>query len=363
MTKIAYSCAGEGFGHAARMVALHEDLGSHFDVQLYVPPSVDAFVRGKLGRASIRPIPCFLLSKKGNRIKYGQTAFAALRTLRELPLSIFKLSRQLRRDRVEAVLSDFEPVLPLAARLAGIPIIQMNHPGIVCRYVSLDPRSWVAAIAARLLQGPWDRRILVSFFGGDVGPVLRSSLQRRRLRNDGFLAVNLKDDARRKVLPSLDCTQGLAYRLHPAPGLNFDESLATCAGVVTSAGHQTLSEALCLGKPVLALPQRGQYEQILNARMLELSGRGTWCYAEEVAEVLPRFLSRLDEYAAPRLAPSGFILKDSRDHLVRTLHRALHKAALEYASRAKGLRRATVGAPTLAEILGEAGRKAGERIA
>lgn len=321
--KVAYSCAGEGFGHAARMVALYEDLASLFSLELFVPDTVRGFVDAKLPGLKTRSVPCFLLDKRNNKVRYAPTAFASIRTLAALPRMVRRLSRTLRRLGVDAVLSDFEPVLPWAARLAGIPVVQMNHPAIVCRYVNLDPRSWVASAAARFLQGPWDHRILVSFYGGDVGPVLRKSLYRHRLRDEGFLAVNLKGDARGKVLPQLG-TCGLPYRLHPSPGLDFDESLASCSAVLTGAGHQTISEALCLGKPVMALPQRGQYEQILNARMLEASGRGLWCYAEDLSTTLPRFLDRLGEFGAPAPELRGaYSFRDSRDRLIGRLASAL----------------------------------------
>lgn len=317
--RIAYSCAGEGFGHAARMTALYPDMAARHDMTLFVPASIDEFVRSRLPEARIHSVPCFDLVKRGNRINYSSTAFRALRLAKEFVPQVMRLARLLRKLRIQAVLSDFDPFLPFAARLAGIPIVQMNHPGIVLKYVEADPRSWIAALSARFLEGPRDARVIVSFFGGDVGPVLRKSLYRYRVRDEGFIAVNLKDDARVKVLPILDSMPGLRYKLYPAPGANFDDGLCGCSAVVTGAGHQTLSEALCLGKPVLALPQEGQFEQTLNARMLEQTGKGAYCSVKDLPTVLPRFLSRLHDYRAPRIQPAFFRLKDSRDRLLERL--------------------------------------------
>jgi UDP:flavonoid glycosyltransferase YjiC (YdhE family) len=317
--RIAYPCAGEGFGHAARMVALYGDLAARHSLDLFVPEPVEAFVRSRLPDAPIRKIPCFELKKRGNRILYGPTAFEAVERAARFPEEVRRISRQLKRRRVDVVLSDFEPYLPWAAKIAGLPVVQMNHPGIVGRFVDADPRSWIAAASSWLLEGPWDRRILVSFYAGDVGPVLRPSLLMRPVRDEGFLAVNLKDDARRRVLPILDSAAGLRYRLYPAPGADFDEGLATCSAVITTAGHQTLSEALALGKPVLALPQEGQFEQMLNARMLERTGRGAWCLSRDFAAALPRFLRRLGDYRSPRILGREFRLRDSRSVLLSRL--------------------------------------------
>lgn len=317
--RIAYSCAGEGFGHAARMAALYPDLAERHEVSLFIPPAISSFIRTRLPGVHAEPIPCFTLSKRGNRILYGATAFAALRLARDLFSEVTRLARRLRRRRIDAVLSDFDPFLPLAARMAGIPIVQMNHPGIVLKHLDADPRSWAAALSALFLEGPSDARIIVSFYGGDVGPVLRKSLHCSRVQDDGFIAVNLKDEARSQVLPALDAVPGLRYKLYPSPGADFDEGLCSCSAVITGAGHQTLSEALCLGKPILALPQEGQYEQTLNARMLERTGRGTYCSVAELPSALPRFLSRISKYRELRIQPAFFCVTDSRLRLLDLL--------------------------------------------
>ncbi len=325
--RIAYSCAGEGFGHAARMVALYEDLAQRHDLALFVPATVAPFVSARLGGARLRPLPCFELQKRGNRIVYGTTLLQGLRQAAHFIPAVRRLARTLRRLKIDLVLSDFEPYLPWAARLAGVPVVQLNHPGIVRRFVSADPRSWIAAALALLMEGPWDRRILVSFYAGDVGPVLRKSLLRYPVRDAGFIAVNLKPDARRKVLPLLDALPGLDYRLYPAPGANFDEGLASCRAVISSAGHQTLSEAISLGKPILALPQDGQFEQTLNGRMLEASGRGMACSVGDLERTLPRFLRRLPEFRSPRILPTGFRVRDSRARLLELLEAAFRALA------------------------------------
>jgi hypothetical protein len=319
--RIAYSCAGEGFGHAGRMVALYDDLCTDHEVLLYVPDPVSAFVASRLPRAVQRRLPCFTFVKNKNRVEYIRTVFHGLRQAVHFYPAIRRLARQLKKDRIQAVVSDFEPYLPWAARLAGIPVIQMNHPGIIRRYINLDPRTWAASLVAILMEGPWDKRIHVSFFGGDIGPILRTPLLSKPVRDDGFLAVNLKVESRKEILPILDGIPGLTYKLFPAPGADFDEGLRNCTAVITNGGHQTLSEALVLGKPVLAIPQRGQAEQALNAEMLQKSGRGLMAYdAGELPKTLPRFLDQLEELRRPAIIPVGFRFRDNRKELIQKLN-------------------------------------------
>lgn len=68
--------------------------------------------------------------------------------------------------------------------------------------------------------------------------------------------------------------------LHPLPNLSlhqvndkaFLEDMAACSGLVTTAGFESVCEAVYLGKPVYVIPVEGQYEQACNA--LEISRLG-----------------------------------------------------------------------------------------
>ncbi|WP_433607192.1 glycosyltransferase family protein [Dactylosporangium sp. CA-139114] len=76
----------------------------------------------------------------------------------------------------------------------------------------------------------------------------------------------------------------------------FTAALASCSAVISTAGHQLLSECVYLGKPVLGVPF-DVYEQHFNAMMLERFGIGA--YTDEIApEQVRDFLARRAEYAA-----------------------------------------------------------------
>jgi UDP-N-acetylglucosamine:LPS N-acetylglucosamine transferase len=71
--------------------------------------------------------------------------------------------------------------------------------------------------------------------------------------------------------------------------------LRTARGVVAGGGFSLLSEAVYLHKPVLSVPLRGQFEQLLNARYLQRLGYGM--YTPRVTRaLLAAFLARLPEY-------------------------------------------------------------------
>jgi uncharacterized protein (TIGR00661 family) len=77
----------------------------------------------------------------------------------------------------------------------------------------------------------------------------------------------------------------------------FIDDLASCQGVVASAGFTLMGEAVYLHKPMLALPLAGQFEQILNARYLADAGFGIASDAVDDSTVITRFVAALPSYA------------------------------------------------------------------
>ena len=87
----------------------------------------------------------------------------------------------------------------------------------------------------------------------------------------------------------------LHYRPFSHEGFLLD--LASAKGVIATAGFTLMTEALYLGKPYLALPMRGQFEQVLNSLMLAKLGYGQ--HAPRITHnTVAAYLYRLPDYAA-----------------------------------------------------------------
>lgn len=61
---------------------------------------------------------------------------------------------------------------------------------------------------------------------------------------------------------------------HQLDGELFLKMMATCRGFLTTAGFESVCEAMYLGKPVLMMPVKGHYEQVCNALDAEKAGAG-----------------------------------------------------------------------------------------
>ncbi|ULT46188.1 hypothetical protein KRR40_12345 [Niabella defluvii] len=58
----------------------------------------------------------------------------------------------------------------------------------------------------------------------------------------------------------------------PVDKSQFNQSLIHCSAIITGGGFETPSEAIHLGKKIMAIPIRGQYEQCCNAAALRDMG-------------------------------------------------------------------------------------------
>lgn len=76
---------------------------------------------------------------------------------------------------------------------------------------------------------------------------------------------------------------------------DFFYDLASCKAVIMNGSFTLMSEAIYLGKPVLSVPVRRQFEQIVNAKYLERLGFGK--YEEHITqEKVEMFLSNLAKH-------------------------------------------------------------------
>lgn len=83
--------------------------------------------------------------------------------------------------------------------------------------------------------------------------------------------------------------------LRPPSREGFLADLVSCEAVVATAGFSLLGGALHLGKPYLALPMKGQFEQERNAFLLDEAGLGR-NGRRLTPEVLGDFLYRLPDF-------------------------------------------------------------------
>lgn len=316
---LAFSCASEGYGHVARVVALAPHLMEHYELYFFAADPVRHVIEEHIPQARIIPIAHLGFVIENHRIDYLSTTALSLKNIiGQLP-EFPHLVRQLRSLCLSALISDFEPITAYAAWLAGIPVLNLNHPGIVLKFHPQGFEAIMAQAVARMMMPVANRHLICSFYEGDVGPILRSGLKGRDPVRGEHILVYAKKDSREQLLTALRTFEGIEFRVFPDPEASFDESLMTCRAMIGPAGHQSLSEAICLKKPTLAFAQRGQFEQELNARMLELSGWGLAGSVENIEESVSSFLEGLESYPGVQDPRYFFMLSDDTERAVAAI--------------------------------------------
>jgi uncharacterized protein (TIGR00661 family) len=293
---VAVSLSGEGSGHATRMAALCSALSRHYRLSIWCPHHTHDLLRRYLPHCTFFYLPVIRSIFRDNQIDYIRTFAANTWLFTRANRLVDSLGRKLRRMQVDVVMSDYEPLLPRAARIARLPALLFNHQGVVDRHPA--PRfSWLVAWGTNRNMMPYfSRHITSSFYDGDVGPLLRPEITQRQPTSDPFIFVYAREGFRGNVLPALLHFKGVPFRIFPSEDFDFTASLAACRAVIAPAGHQLISEALYYRKPLLVFPQHMQYEQNLNARMLVRSGWGMWSHVRHILRSMDAFFNRFDRF-------------------------------------------------------------------
>jgi uncharacterized protein (TIGR00661 family) len=282
--KILYGIQGTGNGHLTRSVEIIEVLkkyaqvdvlisGEQFDLPLPFKPDYRLkglyFVFGKNGGID--------LIETYKRIK----TFRLLKEIRNFPV-----------EKYDLVISDFEPVSCWAAKLKNVKCIGLSNQAATLHPSAPRPKSF----------DPLGKMILEYYapVSADYGfhfkslsetiftPIIRKEVRKLQAIEKEHYTVYLPsyDDERIiKHLKKFDKFHWQVFSKHcskphklknieirPVQGKKFLESLASSKGIICNAGFGTTSEALFLGKKLLVIPMKTQYEQQCNAAMLKSMG-------------------------------------------------------------------------------------------
>jgi uncharacterized protein (TIGR00661 family) len=351
VAKIFYSMAGEGRGHAVRVLTLVEHLRREHELVLFAPGDAYEFLvrtydAGRCENVRLVRVPGLNFHYTGGKLDLFKSTAGAMSFARgEMPSLVAALRRRIDDEQPDLAISDFEPTLPRAARQAGLPWMSIDHQHVLLAYdlrslpFLLRRYAWWMGWAVRWYYG-WSgyTPVASSFYSPplkkgfehvrQVGPMLRPVVVSATPSTGEFLLSYLRMNTPPEVIEILaGCgwpvrVYGLGERppqgrltFHAIDEHRFVEDLASCAGLFSAAGNQLLGEALYFGKPVFAIPEAMHHEQQINAHFLRQMGAGDWTTAESIRPgQLAQFLTRLDEFRA-NLAPLKGTLDGTPDAL------------------------------------------------
>jgi uncharacterized protein (TIGR00661 family) len=282
--KILYAVQATGNGHISRAMELLPHLQQY--------GTVDIFLSGDNSNLALdAPVK---YRSKGLSLYYNCTGgLSYWQTMKAFQLNrLKKEASELPVEKYDLVINDFEYITAAACAKKGVHSVNYGHQASFQSANTPRPKKknkvgeWVLKNYARA-----DRYIGLHFQPYDdfiFPPVIKKEVLQAEPVDKGYTTV---------YLPSL-CQQQLKDLLLPYGNMffevfcreiqqkhrfknilflpvdkhRFNQSLIHCNGILTGAGFETPAEALQLGKKLMCIPIKGQYEQQCNAAALQQMG-------------------------------------------------------------------------------------------
>ncbi|HSW01968.1 MAG TPA: glycosyltransferase family protein [Sedimentisphaerales bacterium] len=301
MARIIYGVAGEGFGHSSRAHGIGQHLIEAGHEVLFAASRKSLSYLQVHFNENVKEIA-------GLRLAYRDGNLLPFRTLLTNSSRLYsnrKLNSTLYRTVFETfcpdlVISDFEPFSAWWAWRCGIPFISIDHQHLLTM-CELERRSdarfprLCAELVTRCHCPGATAYIIVNFFQVPVKdnrailapPVVRPVVESLPPTNGQHILIYTTDISwKDKLAALLNSFPGQAFHVYGldesrrigscefkrTPTERFLQDLASCRGIIATAGFSLLSESLHFRKKLLLLPIQGQYEQVLNARYAERLG-------------------------------------------------------------------------------------------
>lgn len=281
--RILYGIQGTGNGHLSRAEDVVPALEKIADVDVLVSGN-QSQVPTKFPVDYQRKGLTFYTSKNGGiNIRKTISNFRFANFIKEI--------RDFPAKKYDLIISDFEPISAWSATIKNIPCIELSHQAAVC-HPSSPKHDRSDLIGNYVLEHycPAKTKYGFHFKSYDKSifePVIRKSIRECLPKIENYYLVYLPayhDDSIFKVISCFDVKwlvfskhtkQSYAKKnveFHPVDNANFLRYFQNCEGVLCGAGFELPAEALYLGKKLLVIPMKGQFEQQCNAASLKEIG-------------------------------------------------------------------------------------------
>ncbi len=282
--KILYGIQGTGNGHLTRAIEILPHLQKYADV--------DVLISGEQYDLPLPFEPKYRM--KGLYFVFGKSGgIDLIKTFKKI--NSFRLLKEIRQfpiEKYDLVISDFEPISCWAAYLKNVKCIGLSNQSATLHPNAPVPKSF----------DPLGKLILEYYapVSDEYGfhfkslsdkiftPIIRKEVRDCHITNKNHYTVYLPSYDDDRIIKNLVEFKDIKFevfskhnkkpsnkkniKILPIQGQKFLDSMSSSTGVICNAGFGTTSEALFLGKKLLVIPMKNQYEQQCNAAMLKSMG-------------------------------------------------------------------------------------------
>ncbi len=311
---------GEGRGHITQAMSM-------YDLLIERGNEVCAVILGSSGKREVphfflekikAPVyqiqsPNFVTDKKNKSIRIVKSVVHNFSKLRSFKASLRTIDEIIKEHKPEVVINFFDLLMGLYFRFykPSTKMVCIAHQYIYFHQDFEFPRGYFMDRMAikfftRLTSTRSSKNIALSFYKIHtncrdvvvVPPLLRKELFKLETANDDYYLVYLVNNGYYEEIikwheanPDVvlhcftDQPAGLLdlypykhpnLQLHPINDQHFLEKMSHASGLASSAGFESICEAMFLGKPVLVVPIAGHFEQLCNSIDAVKAGAGVF---------------------------------------------------------------------------------------
>jgi len=318
--KFVFVVQGEGRGHLTQAIATYEMLVAQGHIVSAVIigsnkcKEVPAFVKTRI-KAPVVTIssPHFIKDKHNRAISVTRSLLYALRNLRKYYQSLRFIKDVIRNHRPDIIVNFYEPLVGIASALYTLPVKVISvahqylylHPDFSFPRESNKRDQWLIKFYTRLTAFRSESLLALSFYPMQrmqydrikvCAPLLRKEIAQQEIYKGKYILVylvnagymkNIIDWHKQHPETEIHCfTDSSAVKgkwdyseslhFHSLDDRKFLYYMANAAGLATTAGFESVCEAMYMGKPVMMVPVENHFEQWCNARDAASCGAGIY---------------------------------------------------------------------------------------
>lgn len=282
--KILYAVQATGNGHISKAMELLPHLEEY--------GVVDIFLSGNNSNLKLEaPIK---YRSKGLSFYYNKLGMLDyFRTVKNIRISALNTEiNSLPVEKYDLVINDFEFITSRACARKKVKSINFGHQASF--YSEKVPRPHLRSVLGEWVLKNYakaDTSIGLHFRCYDdniVTPIIKKEILETKTTDGDYITIYLPAFCEKQLISYFSEFKDLRFEIFswertksdrlenitffPINKKLFNKSLANCTGIITSAGFETPAETIHLGKKLMVIPVKGQYEQQCNAAALNQMG-------------------------------------------------------------------------------------------
>jgi uncharacterized protein (TIGR00661 family) len=282
--KIFYAVQATGNGHISRAMELLPHLKKHGEVDIFLSGAnstlqLDAPIKYRSNGL------CLFYNCNGGldywKIAKEMHVFRLRKEIQELPVENYDL-----------VINDFDYITASACAKKNVPSINYGHQA---SFLSGNtPRPDKKSTAGEWILKNYAKASHYTGLHFDnyddfiFTPVIKKEILEADPKDDQYISVYLPSYCEPQLLDIFGEIKDCRFQVFikevtqpkeinnilflPVDKQLFNKSLIHCTGLITGGGFETPAEAIHLGKKLMSIPIKGQYEQVCNSAALKQMG-------------------------------------------------------------------------------------------